>query len=114
MQRRSPNNNKDRLGKTEKEAFSFERNQVQELAKTAIRISEIRSKALILNGLGFTQRTLYMVSTFFEDKPIEVLLGNGIEPSQLNDTTLGRCLDAIHSYGYTTFYTSNSQFGKFD
>ena len=54
-------------------------------------------KALILNGLGFTQRTLYMVSTFFEDKPIEVLLGNGIEPSQLNDTTLGRCLDAIHS-----------------
>ena len=43
-------------------------------------------KALILNGLGFTQRTLYMVSTFFEDKPIEVLLGNGIEPGQLNDT----------------------------
>lgn len=66
----------------------------------------ILCKALILNGLGFTQRTLYMVSTFFEDKPIEVLLGNGIEPGQLNDTTLGRCLDAIHSYGCTTLYAN--------
>ena len=56
----------------------------------------ILCKALILNGLGFTQRTLYMVSTFFEDKPIEVLLGEGVEPGQLNDTSLGRCLDAIH------------------
>lgn len=63
-------------------------------------------KALILNGLGFTQRTLYMVSTFFEDKPIEVLLGKGIEPSQLNDTSLGRCLDAIHRYGCTTLYAN--------
>ena len=26
-------------------------------------------KALVLNGLGFTQRTLYMVSSFFEGKP---------------------------------------------
>ena len=66
----------------------------------------ILCKALILNGLGFTQRTLYMVSTFFEDKPIEVLLGDGIEASQLNDTTLGRCLDAIHSYGCTTLYAN--------
>jgi transposase len=66
----------------------------------------ILCKALILNGLGFTQRTLYMVSTFFEDKPTEVLLGAGIEPSQLNDTSLGRCLDAIQSYGCTTLYAN--------
>lgn len=63
-------------------------------------------KALVLNGLGFTQRTLYLVSTFFTDKPLEVLLGAGIEPSQLNDTSLGRCLDAIHSYGCTTLYAN--------
>lgn len=61
-------------------------------------------KALVLNGLGFTQRTLYMVPTFFEDKPIEVLLGSGIKASQLNDTVLGRALDAIHSYGCTELY----------
>jgi len=61
-------------------------------------------KALTLNGLEFPQRTLYMVSTFFEDKPIEVLLGPDIEASQLNDTVLGRALDAIHSYGCTELY----------
>jgi transposase len=34
-------------------------------------------KVLILNGLGFSQRALYMVSSFFDDKPIDILLGNG-------------------------------------
>lgn len=63
-------------------------------------------KSLILNGLGFTQRTLYMVPSFFEDKPIELLLGLGIAPSQLNDTVLGRCLDAIHAYGCTRLYAN--------
>lgn len=63
-------------------------------------------KALILNGLGFTQRTLYMVPSFFEDKPIELLLGSGVRPSQLNDTTVGRCLDAIHAYGCTQLYAN--------
>ncbi|MDZ7933545.1 MAG: IS1634 family transposase [Emticicia sp.] len=61
-------------------------------------------KALILNGLGFTQRTLYMVPTFFNDKPIDVLLGSNIKASQLNDTVLGRALDSIHSYGCTELY----------
>jgi transposase len=63
-------------------------------------------KSLILNGLGFTERTLYMVSSFFEDKPIELLLGSGIKSSQLNDTSLGRCLDAIQSYGTTKLYAN--------
>jgi transposase len=66
----------------------------------------ILCKALIVNGLGFSQRTLYMVSSFFEDKPIEQLLGEGIKSSQLNDTVLGRALDAIHSYGCTTLYAN--------
>lgn len=63
-------------------------------------------KALILNGLGFSQRTLYMVSSFFADKPISLLLGDGIEADQLNDTVLGRCLDAIHNYGCTSLYAN--------
>lgn len=61
-------------------------------------------KALILNGLGFVQRTLYMVPSFFEDKPIELLLGKGITAEQLNDTSLGRALDDIHKYGCTELY----------
>ena len=35
-------------------------------------------KALVLNGLGFVQRTLYMVPTFFVDKPVDLLLGSGV------------------------------------
>ena len=59
-------------------------------------------KALILNGLGFTQRTLYMVSSFFSDKPIELLLGEGFEANQLNDTvlTLFRCDSCLWLYGF--------------
>lgn len=63
-------------------------------------------KALIINGLGFTQRTLYMVSSFFSDKPVELLLGPGIDASQLNDTVLGRCLDVIYERGCTDVYAS--------
>jgi len=66
----------------------------------------ILCKALIINGLGFSQRTLYMVSSFFSDKPIELLLGDGIDSTQLNDTSLGRCLDRIHTYGSTTLYAN--------
>jgi hypothetical protein len=32
-------------------------------------------KAMILNGLGFVQRTLYLMPRFFQDKPLERLLG---------------------------------------
>jgi transposase len=63
-------------------------------------------KALILNGLGFSQRTLYMVSDFFTDKPVELLLGPGIKASQLNDTVLGRCLDTIYKAGCTSVYAN--------
>ena len=61
-------------------------------------------KALILNGLGFSQRTLYMVSSFFLDKPMESLLGADVSAEQLNDTVLGRALDVIHAYGCTELY----------
>ncbi len=34
--------------------------------------------AMILNGLGFVGRTLHMCPEYFEDKPTERLLGEGI------------------------------------
>ena len=52
-------------------------------------------KALILNGLGFVERRLYLVSHFFSDKPTEQLLGTGVEAAHLNDDRLARCLDAL-------------------
>jgi transposase len=82
-------------------------------------------KAMVLNGLGFTQRALYLTPLFFKDKPVERLIGEGIEASHLNDSTLGRSLDAIYKFGaeklYTILSTSTveklgllSQFGHLD
>ena len=35
-------------------------------------------KAMMLNGLGFVNRALYLTPQFFRDKPLERLLGEGI------------------------------------
>ena len=51
-------------------------------------------KAMILNELGFANRQLYLLPQFFENKPIELLLKEGIKPEHLHDKTLGRALDA--------------------
>lgn len=61
-------------------------------------------KAMLINGLGFTQRTLYMVSSFYENLPVELLLGAGVRAQHLNDSVLGRILDEIHAYGCTKLY----------
>ena len=60
--------------------------------------------AMLLNGLGFTGRTMHMYSEFFEDKPVERLIGEGIEPSHINDDALGRCLDALYEKGVSSIY----------
>lgn len=62
-------------------------------------------KAMILNGLGFIQRVLYLMPQFFQNKPLERLLGPGICAEHLNDDTLGRALDAIFRYGPSRLYT---------
>lgn len=61
-------------------------------------------KAMILNGLGFVNRALYLMPHFFKDKPVERLLGQGVEAGHLNDDALGRALDAIYAYGPEELY----------
>jgi transposase len=55
--------------------------------------------AMVLNGLGFTNRSLYLTPQFFASKPVDVLLGDGIQAQHLNDDALGDALDAIANYG---------------
>jgi transposase len=62
-------------------------------------------KAMVLNGLGFMNRALYLVPHFFQDKPVERLIGEGIEAEHLNDDVLGRALDGIYDYGPERLYT---------
>jgi len=62
-------------------------------------------KAMVLNGLGFTNQTLYLMPHFFEDKPVERLLGDGIEAKHLNDDVMGRALDFLPTIGVTKMYS---------
>lgn len=60
--------------------------------------------AMIINGLGFTGQTLYMLPEFFEDKPIDRLIGEGIQAEHLNDKVLGRALDSLYDAGVSDLY----------
>jgi transposase len=56
-------------------------------------------KAIILNGLGMLSKPLYLFPQFFQDKPVEKLLGTGIQASEINDDKIGRVMDSIREYG---------------
>ena len=60
--------------------------------------------ALVLNGLGWSNRQLYLVPQFFADKPVEHLLGPGIRAEQLNDDCLGQTLDWLYAHNVTTLF----------
>jgi transposase len=60
--------------------------------------------AMVLNGLGFSNRQLYLVPQYFENKPIEHLLGEGITADMLNDDCLGRTLDWLYEHDVTTLF----------
>ncbi|MFL5625529.1 MAG: IS1634 family transposase [Ktedonobacteraceae bacterium] len=60
--------------------------------------------AMILNGLGFSNRRLYLVPQFFANKPVEHLLGPGIEAADLNDDCLDRTLDWLYAQDPTQVF----------
>ena len=60
--------------------------------------------AMVLNGLGFSNRQLYLVPQFFANKPIEHLLGAGITAEMLNDDCLGRTLDWLYAHDLTKLF----------
>ena len=65
--------------------------------------------AMLLNGLGFTGRTLHMYFEYFEDKDLQRLLGIDITPESLNDDALGRCFDALYEHGVSRLYQDISE-----
>ncbi len=60
--------------------------------------------AMILNGLGFSNRQLYLVPQYFANKPVEHLLGAGISAEMLNDDCLGRTLDWLYAHDPTKLF----------
>ncbi len=64
----------------------------------------IAAIAMIINGLGFTNRRLYLTPQFFESKPVERLLGENISSHHLDDNALGKALDEIYAYGASKLF----------
>ena len=75
----------------------------QDMKQRNISIGQVL-KAMVLNGLGFANQRLYLLPHFFDGKPVEHLLGEGVTASDLNDDVTGRMLDSIYEAGATESY----------
>ena len=64
--------------------------------------------AMLVNGLGFTTRPMYLSPQFFRNKPVDLLIGPGVGAKDLNDYQFGKTLDAIYSYGCTKLFSALS------
>lgn len=60
--------------------------------------------SMIINGLGFSNRRLYLYPQFFEKKPVELLIGKNISADAFNDDSIGRALDRVFTYGCTELF----------
>ena len=65
-------------------------------------------KAMILNGLGFVSKPLYMFPKFFEQIACEHLIGEGVKPEYLNDDKLGRVMDKLFIKGLDAVFLAIS------
>lgn len=65
--------------------------------------------AMVLNGLGFTGRALYLMPEYMENKPVELLIDEALVASDFNDDTLGRALDELFQAGITELFAQVAQ-----
>lgn len=62
-------------------------------------------QAMIINTLGFIGRPLYLTPEFFQNKPVELLVTQGLQAEDyLNDDSLGRALDVLYEKGITEIF----------
>lgn len=61
-------------------------------------------QAMILNALGFSGRALYLTPDFFRNRPVDLLIGKGVEADDLHDDCLGTALDALYNHGITELF----------
>ena len=60
--------------------------------------------ALVLDGLGFVSRPLYLTPAFFETKPVGALIREGLTEEDLNEFVLGRALDDLYETGLSSLF----------
>ncbi|MCF6299046.1 MAG: IS1634 family transposase [Thiomicrorhabdus sp.] len=68
-------------------------------------------KAMIINGLGFSNRPLVLTPQFFENLPMDALFRKGVEASHFNRYKLGRSLDKVFDYGSELLFSMVAAFG---
>ena len=68
-------------------------------------------KAMIINGLGFSNRPLVLTPQFFENLPMEALFRDGVNASHFNRYKLGRSLDKIFDYGCEVLFSAVAALG---
>jgi transposase len=61
-------------------------------------------QSIILNALGFSGRAMYLHTEYYQRRPVELLVGEGIEPEDLNEDCLGSALDALYDHGVTELF----------
>ena len=61
-------------------------------------------KAILINGLGFVSRPLYLFNQFFDDKGIKILLGEDLESDYINDDKIGGSMDNLYKYGLNNLF----------
>jgi transposase len=61
-------------------------------------------KAMVLNGLGCINQTLYLVPRFFQNKPTSRLISPRVTPKQLNADARGRAVETLYAAGVTELY----------
>ncbi len=61
-------------------------------------------QAMVLNALGLTGRALYLMPEYMSNKPVDLLIGEGLTGADFNDDTLGRALDEVQQAGVTELF----------
>jgi transposase len=67
------------------------------------------AQAMVLNGLGFTSRALYLMPQYLDNKPVDLLIDPDLSPEDFNDDTLGRSLDQLFESGVTEVFARVAQ-----
>lgn len=62
------------------------------------------TQAMVLNALGLTGRALYLMPEYMQNKPVDLLVGEGLVGEDFNDDTLGRALDELQQAGVTELF----------
>ena len=66
-------------------------------------------QAMVLNGLGFSSRALYLMPQYLANKPVDLLIAPELVAADFNDDTLGRSLDQLFEAGVTEVFAQVAQ-----